>query len=94
MRENQLIELVADKMPVGKHDKDQMSFTQHEFHLEKGDTKEAFRVLLFYYDKCYERALYNRKNTPQLLVKIPCEALSLNDLADMLIAKKSTCVEA
>lgn len=38
VRQNQLIELVSDKMPVGKHDKDQVSFTQHEFHLEKGDT--------------------------------------------------------
>jgi len=38
VRENQLIELVSDKIPVGKHDKDQISFTQHEFHLQKGDT--------------------------------------------------------
>ena len=33
----QLIELEPDKMPVGKHDKDQISFTQHEFQLQKGD---------------------------------------------------------
>ncbi|MBK8369301.1 MAG: SpoIIE family protein phosphatase [Bacteroidetes bacterium] len=38
VRESQLIELVSDKMPVGKHDKDQISFTQYEFHLQKGDT--------------------------------------------------------
>jgi serine phosphatase RsbU (regulator of sigma subunit)/TPR repeat protein len=38
VRENNLIELAPDKMPVGKHDKDQTSFTQHEFHLQKGDT--------------------------------------------------------
>ncbi|OFX46497.1 MAG: hypothetical protein A2046_15505 [Bacteroidetes bacterium GWA2_30_7] len=32
-----LIELNPDKMPIGKHDKDQISFTQHEFQLQKGD---------------------------------------------------------
>jgi serine phosphatase RsbU (regulator of sigma subunit) len=34
---NLLIELAPDKMPVGKHDKDSMSFTQHEVELRKGD---------------------------------------------------------
>ncbi len=33
----ELIELAPDKMPVGKHDKDHISFTQHEFKLLKGD---------------------------------------------------------
>lgn len=37
VRENRLIELSPDKMPVGKHDKDQISFTQHEFQLQQGD---------------------------------------------------------
>ena len=37
IRENELIELKPDKMPVGKHDKDQNPFTQHEFDLQKGD---------------------------------------------------------
>ena len=32
-----LIELLPDKMPVGKHDKDQVSFVQHEVDLQKGD---------------------------------------------------------
>lgn len=35
VRQNNLIELKPDKMPVGKHDKDQISFTQYEFDLEK-----------------------------------------------------------
>lgn len=38
VRENTLIELPADKMPVGKHDKDSISFTQHEINLQQGDT--------------------------------------------------------
>ncbi len=34
---NQLIELLPDKLPVGKHDKDYVSFTQHSIDLQKGD---------------------------------------------------------
>ena len=37
VRENNLIELKPDKMPVGKHDKDQTPYTQTEFQLQKGD---------------------------------------------------------
>lgn len=37
VRENILIELKPDKMPVGRHDKDTQTFTQHEFDLQKGD---------------------------------------------------------
>ncbi len=37
IRENILIELNPDKMPVGKHDKDQNSFTQNEFIFQKDD---------------------------------------------------------
>ncbi|MBA2611615.1 MAG: tetratricopeptide repeat protein [Bacteroidetes bacterium] len=37
VRENQIVELDPDKMPIGKHDKDHISFTQHEFDLQKND---------------------------------------------------------
>jgi len=37
IRNNELIELKPDKMPVGKHDKDTVSFTQNEFVFENGD---------------------------------------------------------
>ena len=37
IRDNTIIELTADKMPVGKHDNDSVSFTQHEIELQKGD---------------------------------------------------------
>ena len=33
----ELIELVPDKMPVGKHDKDKIPFSQHDFIMQKGD---------------------------------------------------------
>jgi serine phosphatase RsbU (regulator of sigma subunit) len=37
VRENEIIELSPDKMPVGKNDKDQISFTNHDFQLQKND---------------------------------------------------------
>ncbi len=37
VRENELIELSPDKMPVGKHDKDQISFSQNVLNLQKGE---------------------------------------------------------
>lgn len=37
VRANQIIELNYDKMPVGKHDRDTISFSQCEFELHKGD---------------------------------------------------------
>lgn len=33
----EIIEIKADKMPVGKHDKQDIPFTQHEIDLQKGD---------------------------------------------------------
>ncbi|MGZ3904512.1 MAG: PP2C family protein-serine/threonine phosphatase, partial [Bacteroidia bacterium] len=37
VRENSLIEFSPDKMPVGKHDKDNTPFTQHEVTLQRND---------------------------------------------------------
>jgi serine phosphatase RsbU (regulator of sigma subunit) len=37
VRETNLIELLPDKMPVGKHDNDTIPFKQHEFILQTGD---------------------------------------------------------
>jgi serine phosphatase RsbU (regulator of sigma subunit)/Tfp pilus assembly protein PilF len=37
VRGNETIEIKADKMPVGKHDKDSVSFTQQEIDLQTGD---------------------------------------------------------
>ena len=34
---NHIIEIKPDKMPVGKHDKDQTPFSQHQIELQKGD---------------------------------------------------------
>ncbi len=37
----QIIELKSDRMPVGKHEKDSVSFTSHVFDLQKGDVVYA-----------------------------------------------------
>ena len=37
IRNKELIELTPDKIPVGKHDRDSISFTQHEVEIQKGD---------------------------------------------------------
>jgi serine phosphatase RsbU (regulator of sigma subunit) len=37
VREDTLIELKPDKIPVGRHEKDTVAFTRHEFVLHKGD---------------------------------------------------------
>jgi ligand-binding sensor domain-containing protein/serine phosphatase RsbU (regulator of sigma subunit) len=37
VRNNELIEFKGDKMPVGKHDNDQISFTLHTFEIQKED---------------------------------------------------------
>lgn len=42
LRHNEVIELTPDKMPVGKHDKDQIPFTEHEVILHKGDLIYSF----------------------------------------------------
>ncbi|MCX6181862.1 MAG: SpoIIE family protein phosphatase [Bacteroidetes bacterium] len=42
IRNKTIIELSVNKMPVGKHDKDHESFTQHEVSIEKGDMIYTF----------------------------------------------------
>lgn len=44
--------------------------------LEKGELKEAFRILLRYYDKQYSKGLHNRENISSLLTKIDCKTVT------------------
>jgi tRNA 2-selenouridine synthase len=48
-------------------------------YLEENNIKEAFRILLHYYDKFYLKGLLNRENLSTLLKKIPCEGVSPNN---------------
>jgi tRNA 2-selenouridine synthase len=47
--------------------------------LENGELKEAFRILLRYYDKHYLKGLHNRKDVSSLLTKIDCETVAANN---------------
>jgi tRNA 2-selenouridine synthase len=40
--------------------------------LVENNYRECFRILLSYYDKWYQKGLYNRENISSLLNKIPC----------------------
>jgi tRNA 2-selenouridine synthase len=44
--------------------------------LENCEIKEAFRILLAYYDKHYLKGLHNRENISSLLTKIQCDAVT------------------
>lgn len=44
--------------------------------LQTGNIKEAFSILLNYYDKRYLKGLHNRENLPALLTKIQCQTVS------------------
>ncbi|HEY6957030.1 MAG TPA: tRNA 2-selenouridine(34) synthase MnmH [Flavisolibacter sp.] len=49
--------------------------------LESCEIKEAFRILLRYYDKHYLKGLHNRENISSLLTKIQCEAVTPENAA-------------
>ena len=42
--------------------------------------REAFSILLRYYDRCYNRSLLNRKNLDTLLNKISCSTVSVSNV--------------
>jgi tRNA 2-selenouridine synthase len=43
---------------------------------EEGNIREAFSILLHYYDKRYLKGLHNREDISALLIKISCEKVS------------------
>lgn len=65
---------------------------QHAKHaiecLESGNIKEAFRVLLDYYDKRYLKGLHNREGLDALLTTVACEKVSTSN-AQLLIKYQS-----
>jgi tRNA 2-selenouridine synthase len=53
-------------------------------YLEEGNIREAFRILLQYYDKLYFKSLHNRQDVKALLNKIPCEKVTIANAQDLL----------
>jgi tRNA 2-selenouridine synthase len=45
-------------------------------YLENGETREAFSILLRYYDRFYFKALHNREAVHSLLHTIPCKSIT------------------
>jgi tRNA 2-selenouridine synthase len=46
----------------------------------EGNIREAFRILLRYYDKTYLKGLHNRENLATLLHEIQCTAVSSKNI--------------
>jgi tRNA 2-selenouridine synthase len=53
--------------------------------LQQDNKKEAFAILLHYYDKLYLKALHNRQNLPDLLTRVGCQ--TVNEQNANLISK-------
>ena len=53
-------------------------------YLDEGNIREAFRILLQYYDKRYLKGLHNREDVSTLLNKIPCEKVSITNAQALL----------
>jgi len=49
-------------------------------HLQEGKIREAFSILLQYYDKLYRKGLHNREDLSALLHMIPCETTGLHNM--------------
>jgi tRNA 2-selenouridine synthase len=56
--------------------------------LEQGNLKEAFRILLHYYDKHYLKGLHNRESLDSLLTKFHCDTVSPGN--GYLLSKQQT----
>jgi len=52
--------------------------------LETGNIKEAFRILLHYYDKRYLKGLHNREDASALLNKIACKKVTTLNVQALL----------
>ena len=53
-------------------------------HLLDNNYTESFRILLYYYDKLYNKSLHNREDLAALLHKIPCESMELSTMIEKL----------
>jgi tRNA 2-selenouridine synthase len=52
--------------------------------LQEGDLREAFRILLRYYDKTYSKGLHNRENGSTLLHQVESNTVSTDNVSLLL----------
>jgi tRNA 2-selenouridine synthase len=55
----------------------------------QNNTREAFSILLKYYDKYYKKGLQSRENLSLLLNKIPCNTVSLSNVNKLFFSQNS-----
>jgi len=58
-------------------------------YLLENNYRECFRILLTYYDKWYQKGLFNRENLPALLNKIPCPGVDVKYITNLLLNDKA-----
>ncbi len=61
-------------------------------YLLENNHRECFRILLKYYDRYYEKGLYNRENLSSLLKKIVCAKAEILTNTQKLINEKTTII--
>ena len=59
-------------------------------YLLENNQKECFRILLTYYDKCYNKGLYSRDIIPVTLNKISCDGVDIKKMTQILINEDAT----
>jgi len=71
----QLIEFKADLMPIGVHPKDEISFTNHEIQLQRGDTLYLFTDGYVSQTGGNKFEMFKRKRFQEVLLKIQGNSL-------------------
>ena len=87
VRSGNLIEIKADRFPIGKHDKDKTSFTLHTLELQKGDVIYSFTDGFPDQFGGPNGKKFKHKKLQELLMSISAESMStqkqkLNDVFD------------
>ena len=77
VRGAETIEIKPDKMPVGKHDKDNVSFTQQEVDLQAGDIVYTFTDGLPDQFGGLKGKKFMYKKLKELLISISCEPMEI-----------------
>lgn len=55
-------------------------------HILEDNYREAFRILLKYYDKTYTKSLHNRENLDSLLRRISCESVNPDQILNKILS--------
>ena len=82
IRNNQIVEIVGDSMPIGMHSKSNISFTNHKFRLEKGDKIYMFSGSILQQPSGKENQKLGNSEFKKVLLSI--QHLSMNEQEESL----------